>query len=84
MSGNKLTLAESQRLHAAVEIDRLKHSHLRIGQSLFNNLVELHPEWDTLIRGSKNDPFYSDKLIPEFLEEILDKEALAYWYTDEL
>lgn len=43
----------------------------RIGQWAFNLLSEAYPLVAEQIRGSDDDPFYRDELVPEFLVRIL-------------
>lgn len=38
----------------------------RFGQSAFNALYDLHPEIANEVRGTENDPFYNDKVMPDF------------------
>ena len=42
----------------------------RKGQAAFNALHELDPEVANAVRGSKHDPFFQDKHLPEFLREV--------------
>ena len=54
------------------------HPYLRSGQSLFNNLVTIYPEWE-IVRASNYDPFYDDNKILACLEAVVSKEAIAKW-----
>jgi len=47
----------------------------RLGQALFNKLCETHNELAESIRTTPADPFYSDKVVPDFFEAIVAPEA---------
>ena len=47
-----------------------KHPYLRKGQTLFNILYEQYPDIANQIRSTENDPFYLDKRIDNFFNEI--------------
>lgn len=61
-----------------VENDVKEHPYLRSGQSLFNNLITLYPEWE-IVRGSSYDPFYDDNKILSCLKAVVSEEAIAKW-----
>lgn len=49
---------------------RMKFSHWRDGQTMFNVFHLLNPSMANFICGKSFDPFYDDKNIPAFLEFI--------------
>lgn len=61
-----------------VDKDVCKNPYLRTGQSLFNNLIILHPEFE-YIRSSSIDPFYNNEKVLKCLEAIVSYEARQQW-----
>lgn len=61
-----------------VDRDVRENPHLRMGQSLFNNLITLHPEFE-YIRGTAYDPFYDDEKVLYSLEAIVAYSARQQW-----
>lgn len=62
-------------LLSIVEKEVHEQPHLRAGQSLFNNLIQLYPEFDASIRATEYDPFYNDATILKCLSVIASPEA---------
>ena len=46
--------------------------HLRIGQCLFNLLYENNHELADSVRGTQNDPFYSDDYTSQKIKDFYD------------
>ena len=46
----------------------IDHPEWRKGQTYFNVLATWNPPAAERVRGSLVDPFYSDEIVPEFLE----------------
>lgn len=49
---------------------------LRSGQLVFNALFEVAPEIANTIRGSKDDPFYNNDIIPAFMKRVIELAQL--------
>lgn len=73
----KLTKDELEKLNELTKQTLKNNSHLRAGQTLFNELYTLKPELADSIRGTNCDPYYNNKRIPAFFEAILSEEAMA-------
>lgn len=48
------------------EYENLDKSEWRKGQKAFNDLHQYEPEIANQLRGTTVDPFFSDRLLPEF------------------
>jgi hypothetical protein len=48
----------------------LQDSRLRAGQRAFKTLERYRPDLADLIRDTKNNPFYDDKKLPAFYNEV--------------
>lgn len=48
------------------------HPSLRLGQTVFNTMLEFYPEKAEQYRGSDLDPFYRDERVKDFLRACLD------------
>lgn len=66
-----MTLGEFFR--AAVE-RWLNSEHERLGQAIFNHLLEVRPDLAEQIRGTELDPFHNDGVLSE-----LEKWLAVYW-----
>lgn len=58
-----------------------KKMRWRIGQALFNNLMDVRPELAEKLRGTKNDPFFSESPTDPRYDaaiKIIEKE----WFED--
>jgi hypothetical protein len=51
---------------------------LRLGQTYFNVLFDRRPDIASEIAGTVIDPFYSDAIIPEFIEEVEHRWSPAF------
>ena len=51
---------------------KIKFPFLRVGQIYFNTLLDINNDLANIIRGTENDPFYSDEKIPLFIQSITD------------
>lgn len=58
-----------QYLNIVQDIQKL-HPEWRPGQTYFNVLNEFRPDLSERVRGTLIDPFHSDSIIPEFLEQV--------------
>ena len=76
----RLTKQELEELLNNVRYDIMSNTNIRIGQSFFNNLITLHPEFEN-IRGTPDDPFYNNKVLLHLVPIIIDKGAMVYWKT---
>lgn len=56
----KLTINEWKELKEKAFQMTWDNPHLRIGQCLFNILYETRPDLCEMVRGTENDPFYSE------------------------
>lgn len=64
---NELEIAEhKERVHLLMR----DFPKLRLGQAHFNKLCEFYPELANEIRGTKNDPYYFDSRIADFIKYI--------------
>ncbi len=78
MKLNKEQLIE---LFEIVKTEVQLHSFYRLGQSFFNNLVDKYPEFDSQIRGSNIDCFYTNWKIIDVVNLICDSDAIEYFKT---
>ena len=53
------------------------NTKLRAGQAAFNALYEVAPEMANAIRGSEADPFYVDKILPEFFRAVIREAQIT-------
>lgn len=49
-----------------------EHPQQRLGQVFFNVLYLKHPRVAEVVRGTKNDPFHNDDVIPVFLIQVAE------------
>jgi len=57
---------------------RANNPEWREGQTFFNALSEVRPHWAEKIRGTENDPFNNDAIVPHLwgvLAEVADETA---------
>lgn len=66
-------MSKLARLAATIQELRAAHPEWREGQTAFNALHRLHPHVADTMRGTHDDPFYSD----ERLERFWDRVAFA-------
>lgn len=66
---SKLTDEQLMEIFIKVDEDKRNSPHLRVGQSFFNNLVQMYPEFEW-VRNSEFDCFYQNGILLKLLKEI--------------
>jgi hypothetical protein len=56
---------------SAASKTKTSSGELRFGQCLYNELIESHQKVAKEIRGTENDPFYSDDKIVNFFNYLI-------------
>ena len=66
----KLNTLEFEEHKERVHLVMRDFPQLRLGQAHFNKLYEFYPELANEIRGTKNDPYYLDVRVTDFIKYI--------------
>lgn len=64
---NKVTLNNTNYAYRLAQQYKNNYKSLRWGQCIFNAYYEVFPEITNQIRGTDDDCYYNDALVPKFL-----------------
>jgi len=76
----KLTPEEVEIYFDQVREALITNKDWRAGQAMFNVLHKTRLDLAESVRGTTDDPFYSNQRIKPFLQHILDKDAQASFH----
>ena len=70
-----VTEEELDELYKRAHIACKHFPNLRYGQAIFNEAYAMWPEFANTIRGTDDDCFYKDQLVPKFLSHFEVKKC---------